>query len=111
MQAARREARSCILVVGLVEEILDGGWEELASGRQAGGSSSNLAVVLLITCLQVAGRAGCWASFLCLCKCSRILVFVSWNIFIYSDNTFPQMFFFPHGYTVAFVMFVDRKLK
>ena len=75
MQAARREARSCILVVGLVEEIHDGGWEEQASGRQEGGSSSDLAVVLLIGCLQVAGRAGCWASFLCLCKYSMILLF------------------------------------
>ena len=49
--AARREANSCSLVVGLVEELLKGGWEELAAVGQEGGSSLYCVVVLVVQLL------------------------------------------------------------
>ena len=48
MLAARRKARICSPVVGLMEELLEGGWEEQASVDQEGGSNLDLVVVLVV---------------------------------------------------------------
>ena len=46
--ATRRKARICSPVVGLMEELLEGGWEEQASVDQEGGSNWDLVVMLFV---------------------------------------------------------------